>query len=293
MGIKQRKILKFKNFKPIINFLKRFNLKSFNDKQKVKDYLSFFELSYLVRKISEDNQAAKNPKFLRYIKADEKKPAPYEFNDLCRLHWIVLSRKVFTTLEYGSGFSTAFIADACFILSCYFNNIISDIRVEKKFHIFSLEESPKFLKITKKRIPRFISNHATLIKSKINVVKYQNKFATTYSVIPDISPDFIYLDGPSTFTKKRYKGFSFNNISRFPMSSDLLHFEYFLEPGTFLLVDGRTANARFLKDHFKRKWKYYHDRKGDCHFFELIESSLGPYNKNKLDFCLKDKIKFF
>ena len=293
MKSKKRKILKFKNFKPIINFLRRFNLKSFNDKRKVKDYLSFFELSYLVRKISEDNQAAKNPKFLRYIKADEKKPAPYEFNDLCRLHWIVLSRKVFTTLEYGSGFSTAFIADACFILSCYFNNIINDIRVEKKFHIFSLDESSKFLKITKKRIPRFISDHVTLIKSKINVVKYQNKFATTYSMIPDISPDFIYLDGPSTFTKKRYKGFSFNNISRFPMSSDLLHFEYFLEPGTFLLVDGRTANARFLKDHFKRKWKYYHDRKGDCHYFELIESSLGPYNKNKLDFCFKDKIKFF
>ena len=293
MKYKKRKILKFKNFKPIMNFLKRFNLKSFNDKQKVKDYLSFFELSYLIRKISEDNRPTKNPKFLRYIKEDEKKPAPYDFNDLCRLHWIVLSRKVFTTLEYGSGFSTAFIADACFILSCYFNNIINDIRVEKKFHIFSLEESSKFLKITKKRIPRFISDHVTLIKSKINVVKYQNKFATTYSMIPDISPDFIYLDGPSTFIKKRYKGFSFNNISRFPMSSDLLHFEYFLEPGTFLLVDGRTANARFLKDHFKRKWKYYHDRKGDCHYFELIESSLGPYNKRKIDFCLRDKIKFF
>ena len=292
MKSKKRKILKFKNFKPIINFLKRFNLKSFNDKQKVKDYLSFFELSYLIKKISEDNQPTKNPKFLRNIKEDEKKPAPYEFSDLCRLHWIVLSRKVFTTLEYGSGFSTAFIADACFILSCYFNNIINDIRVEKKFHIFALEESSKFLKITKKRIPQFISGHVTLIKSKINIAKYQNKFATTYSMIPDISPDFIYLDGPSTFIKKRYKGFSFNNISRFPMSSDLLHFEYFLEPGTFLLVDGRTANARFLKDHFKRKWKYYHDRKGDCHYFELIESSLGPYNKNKLDFCFKDKIKF-
>ena len=104
MKFKKRKILKFKNFKPIINFLKRFNLKSFNDKQKVKDYLSFFGLSYLIRKISEDNRPTKNPKFLRYIKEDEKKPVPYEFSDLCRLHWIVLSRKVFTTLEYGSGF---------------------------------------------------------------------------------------------------------------------------------------------------------------------------------------------
>ena len=290
---KERKILRYKNFKPILNFLRKFNLKSFNNKQKIKEYSNYFELSYLIKKIAEDKKSFKYPKFLRTIKKDETKPQLHELDDLCRLHWIVLSRKVLTTLEFGSGFSTIFIADACFILSFYYKEIIDEVRVEKKFHVFSLDESSKFLKITKKRIPQFISGHVTLIKSKINITKYQNKFATTYSMIPDISPDFIYLDGPSTFIKKRYKGFSFNNISRFPMSADILYIEYFLEPGTFIIVDGRTANARFLKDHLKRKWKYYHDRPGDCHYFELMESSLGHYNKRKIDFCLGDKIKFF
>ena len=281
MKLKKRNILKFKNFKPIINFLKKFNLKSFGTPVKVKNYLNFFELSYLIKKSSNANLPAK------------KKILSQELDDLCRLHWLILSRKALTTLEYGSGFSTIFIADACFILSHYFNNMIRKIRVEKKFHIFSLEESSKFLKITKKNIPGFLSPYITLVHSRINIAKYQNKFTTTYSKIPDISPDFIYLDGPSTNLKKRFKGFSFNNISRFPMSSDLLQIEYFLEPGTFIIIDGRTANARFLKDHFKRKWNYYHDRKNDYHCFELAESPLGPHNKNKLNFCFKDKIKIF
>ena len=289
---KKRKIFKYKNFRPILNFLRKFNLKSFNDKKKVKEYSNFFELLNLTKEIREDKKSFKNPKFLRTVKV-ETKPHSYELDDLCRLHWIIISRKVMTTLEFGSGFSTIFMADACLILSFYFKEIINEVRVEKKFHIFSLEESSKFLKITTRRIPQLLSKHITLKQSDVNIVEYQNKFATKYSKVPDVAPDLIYLDGPSTFLKKKLKGFSFNNISRFPMSADILYIEYFLEPGTFIIVDGRTANARFLKDHFKRKWKYYHDRKGDCHYFELIENSLGPYNKRRLEFCLRDKIKLF
>ena len=289
---KKRKIFKHKNFRPILNFLRKFNLKSFNDKKKVKEYSNFFELLNLIKEIREDKKSFKNPKFLRTVKV-ETKPHSYELDDLCRLHWIIMSRKVMTTLEFGSGFSTIFMADACLILSFYFKEIINEVRVEKKFHIFSLEESSKFLKITKRRIPQLLSKHITLKQSDVNIVEYQNKFATKYSKVPNVAPDLIYLDGPSTFLKKKLKGFSFNNISRFPMSADILYIEYFLEPGTFIIVDGRTANARFLKDHFKRKWKYYHDRKGDCHYFELIENYLGPYNKKRLEFCLRDKIKLF
>ena len=121
LGIKKkRKILRYKNFKPILNFLRKFNLKSFNNKKKIKEYLNFFELSYLIKKIPEDKKSFKYPKFLRTVKEDETKPHLQELDDLCRLHWIVLSRKVLTTLEFGSGFSTIFIADACFILSFYY-----------------------------------------------------------------------------------------------------------------------------------------------------------------------------
>ena len=70
------------------------------------------------------------------------------------------------------------------------------------------------------------------------------------------------------------------------MSADILTFEHFLTPGTLLLVDGRTANARFLKANFQRSWEYVHDEVADIHTFELKEPPLGPYNRAHIEYCL-------
>jgi hypothetical protein len=63
-----------------------------------------------------------------------------------------------------------------------------------------------------------------------------------------------------------------------PMAADLLAIEYFLEPGTFIVVDGRTANARFLINNFQRNWLYAHVEEFDQHFFYLDEEALGKWN---------------
>jgi len=289
----KRTIFKFKNFKPIIKFLKKFDLKSFTNKKKVQSYMNFFGLHYLLKEIPEDRIKNKNKKYLIQVKENEKKPLPYELEDLCRLHWLVLSRKVFNTLEIGSGFSTIFIADAKYILRAYFKNI-KNIRCEKKFHIYSVGENKYFLNITKKRIPKKLSSCISLILNKVDIINYQGKYALKHRNLPNISPDLIYLDGPSLYsTKKKFMGFSFNYISRVPMSADILFFEFFLEPGTFILVDGRGANAEFLKSFLKRNWKYFHDKKGDCHYFELIEKPWGEWNRKKLKFCLGNKFNYF
>ena len=108
------------------------------------------------------------------------------------------------------------------------------------------------MKITKKNSFIF-EKYVSLIKSKNKLIEYEGKYATRCTNIPNISPDLIYLDGPSQYaTKQNINGFNLNNISRFPMSADTL-FRIFLEPGTFIIVDGRTANARFLKDHLKKE----------------------------------------
>ena len=276
--------MKNKNFTSINKFLKKFNIKSFNSKSKVNSYKKFFDLDKLVKNIPEDKVVDKSKKHLINVMKNYKKPHIFEMDDLCRLHWIVLRKKIFNTLEIGSGYSTVFIADACNILSNFFKDV-KNIRVEKKFHIYSLEESKNFLKITKKRIPKYLKKHVTLINSKNKLIEYKGKYATKCTNIPNISPDLIYLDGPSQYAvKKSLDGFNLNNISRFPMSADILFLEYFLEPGTFIVVDGRTANARFLKDHLKRNWHYTYDQKGDCHYFELREQPLGHYNNLKIKF---------
>ena len=250
----KRKILEFKNFKPITKFLKKFNLKSFVNKNKIQSYMNFFELNYLLKEIPEDRIISKNKRYLIQVKKNEKKPLVYELPDLCRLHWLVLSRKVFNTLEIGSGFSTIFIADAKYILKKYFKKV-ENIRCEKQFHIYSVGENKHFLNITKKRIPKNLSNYISLIFNKVDIINYQGRFALKHKNLPNISPDLIYLDGPSLYSaKKKFMGFAFDNISRVPISADILFFEFFLEPGTFILIDGRGANAEFLKNFLKRKY---------------------------------------
>ena len=40
-------------------------------------------------------------------------------------------------------------------------------------------------------------------------------------------------------------------------------------------------------------WKYFYDKKGDCHYFELREKPWGEWNEKKLKFCLGDKFNYF
>lgn len=287
----QRKSIKFKNFSPIIKFLKKFNLKSFNSKKNVNKYMVFFELFQLLEKKKYDIKKRKVKSHLITVSPKHKIPFEADLPDLCRLHWIVLSRKIINVLEFGSGFSTVFMADAQSILKKYFRNI-DGLRYEKQFHTYAIEESNYYSKITQDRFPTYLKKFYSIIIGEAEITTYNNHYVSKFKNLPNISPDLIYLDGPSLyFTKKKLNGFSFSKINRVPMAADILYFEYFLEPGTVIVVDGRTANARFLKDSFKRKWKYYHDENGDCHYFELNEKPLGKYNIKKLKFCLEN-IKF-
>jgi hypothetical protein len=49
-------------------------------------------------------------------------------------------------------------------------------------------------------------------------------------------------------------------------------------------VDGRTANARFLKNNLQRDWRYSYEQDYDQHFFELVEPPLGIHNSKYLAF---------
>ena len=130
---------------------------------------------------------------------------------------------------------------------------LKNMRYEKNIHVYAVEQEKKYIKTTKKRIPPHLKKYITLYFDKIDTIIYKDRFASKCRNLPNISPDLIYLDASSLyFTKKKYKGFSFSHINRVPMSADIFFIEYFLEPGTVIIVDGRTANVRFIKDHFNR-----------------------------------------
>jgi hypothetical protein len=66
--------------------------------------------------------------------------------------------------------------------------------------------------------------------------------------------------------------------------SDVLRLEHFFEPGTLIMIDGRTANARFIASNLQRNWVYTHKIETDQHSLELIENPLGKWDKKKKEF---------
>jgi hypothetical protein len=278
----------FESFEAVKSILQRFTLMSFTDSSQANAYASAFQIDRLCVPLDEDREPPSVPDLLRPVSVSETKPIEPELRDLCRLHWLTLSRRAISVLELGSGFSTTVIAHGLRILDSFFHDWAkTNVRAAVPFHIHSVEEERRFLEISSKRLPPELRPYATFYRSSVELTVIHSHIATLYSKLPNVCPDFIYLDGPSQFaTTQELRGFSLAGPERMPMSADILTFEFFLQPGTLILVDGRTANARFLRAHFKRNWAYRHDELGDVHLFELQEEPLGPLNRKQMDFCL-------
>lgn len=100
---------------------------------------------------------------------------------------------------------------------------------------------------------------------------FNHRICTEYEKLPLVNPDFIYLDGPGQECSiGSNSGINVKHQDFMPMSIDILKIENFLIPGTIILVDGRTINARFLKNNFQRSWKYIHDKNNDQSIFFLM-----------------------
>jgi hypothetical protein len=116
---------------------------------------------------------------------------------------------------------------------------------------------------------------------------FNDRICTYYDEIPNICPDLIYLDAPSQFgTFGNIRGLHTRSVDRLPMAADILSMEHFLLPRTLIVIDGRTANARFLKSNLQRNWKYSYFKNFDQHFFELMEEPLGDLNRKQINFSL-------
>ena len=215
-----------------------------------------------------------------------------ELKDLYNLYQFIILNKRTTILEFGSGWSTLIFSLALKELKDKFSQDIKSLRRNNPFELFVLENEKKFLNITKKKIQHFHRQLKIKNSIKINyqfsdveMTTFNNRICTTYKKLPLCNPDFIYLDGPDQFNvKKDINGISTRHKDMMPMVSDILKFEYFYTPGTIIVCDGRAANAKFLKDHFKRNWRYINDKKNDQHIFWLVDPILGKFNKLQIKF---------
>jgi len=255
--------------------------------KKIKDLEKFFIKKGLKKIV--DLSKKKKPSVNQMI-LDE--PYVPELNDLYNLYQFVIINKRTTILEFGSGWSTLIFSLALKELADKFSQKVKLLRRNNPFELFVVENEKKYLNITKKRILKFYKylNIKNPVKinytlSDVEMVTFKNRICTQYKKLPLCNPDFVYLDGPDQFKiKKNVNGISTRHKDLMPMVCDILKFEYFYTPGTIIVCDGRAANAKFLKDHFTRKWRYLRDRKNDQHIFCLADPSLGKLNEQQLKF---------
>lgn len=220
---------------------------------------------------------------MRNIDPKNDQPFEPELMDLIRLHYLCTSRKVVTILEFGCGYSTKIFDHALASNKVKYEDFVkSNLRKSAPFELHSVDNSKKWIKHTKSK---FSLNHTKFYFAKVRMTTFNDRICTLYDQIPNISPDLIYLDGPSQFgVIGKVRGITTSEIDRLPMAADILTIEHFLLPGCLIVIDGRTANARFLKANLQREWRYTYVGEYDQHFFELIEEPLGKLNAFQVSF---------
>lgn len=172
---------------------------------------------------------------------------------------------------------------------------IKKLRRNNPFELFTIDDNQSWIKKNKKLLLSYQKKNLSYKSkvhfhySKVQMVIHNDRIATEYKNLPICNPDFIYIDGPSQFSpSNKINGISTRHIDIMPMISDVLKFEYFFTPGTIIVMDGRGANAKFIKDNFRRDWLYGYEESWDQHIFYLNDDAIGPYNKLQLQFYKKN-----
>lgn len=219
----------------------------------------------------------------------ETNAIPPQYSDLARLHSLVRSRKAFSIMEFGLGWSTLVMADALKKNHDEWEALIDKPSISGigNFQLVCVDTSEYWINHTKEKVPVALRDYITFHHSNVIIGTFQDRICHYYETLPDINPDFIYLDGPDpAAVHGSLSGITFNKTSRIVISADILKIEPILLPGTMFIVDGRTANVRFLTQHLYRNWQINSNLNGDVTTFELEELPLGKRQADILEYQL-------
>ena len=260
----------------------------FDELKNYREYLSVHPIHELFGiDLEKYGNVDRKQEFTTYQKVDpdETEPYPAELDDLIRLHYLVITRKVTTILEFGVGKSTVVFNHALDANRKRYGKFVSDnLRRSNPFECHTVDTGAEWLDEVR---TKFDTPNVKYYLAQCEVATFGDRICTFYDPLPNVCPDLIYLDAPDQYSPRGdVRGMSTSHKDRFPMAGDILAFEHFLLPGTLIVVDGRTANARFLRLNLQRDWTYSHSVEFDQHYFELTEEPLGVYNRRQIDFCL-------
>ena len=264
---------------------KQYALNDFLVPEKVVEYVDSLGLRDAFSPSLEDSvQPEEAPNRMHAVDRDNLHPYPPKWDDLARLHWLTRACEVVSAVEFGAGFSTAVIAHALDMNAQEIGTWAdTHRRVEYPFTLLSVDQSQYWLDLSLERVAFPLQSRVRTHCSTVGMGMFGDRVCTYFDTLPTFVADLVLLDGPDQYgPKNTIRGFSTGSVSLMPMAADLLAVEHFFEPGSVIVVDGRTANARFLKANFQRNWSYFHSVSGQFHIFELSEDPLGPINESRL-----------
>lgn len=266
------------------SLLSKWNLESFDDPTEVRDYVETFQLKNSFSAFPELSEPLNElPNRAHAVDPSNLEPFPPVWSDLARLHWICQFREVASVVELGSGYSTSVLAHAMELNETSIGPWVKENRrVTPPFQVMTFDESADWSRIAVRRTNESLRGHVEAISSAVELVRIESRFSTLYKS-PEMTPaDLFYIDGPSQFAASSPEWFM-SRSHLMPMSGDAILIEHFFEPGALIVLDGRTANARFLRTSLRRNWAYRHLTTAQVHIFELQEAPLGPINQRRLD----------
>tara|TARA_A100001011_G_scaffold394094_1_gene485631 strand:+ start:603 stop:1388 length:786 start_codon:yes stop_codon:yes gene_type:complete len=257
----------------------------FPETKKISDIKKFFRKKGLAQLV---NAADEKP--LKVNELKRKKTYKPELTDLYNLYQFIIKNKRITSLEFGCGWSSLIIALALRENKKFLKRRIKNLRRNNLFQNFIVDNEKKYIHLAKERIKRFDKNllkDSFFLYSQAQITQYDFRYVTEYKQIPKINPDFIYLDGPDQFKISSNKKFNINHKDLAPMAADILKIEFFLNPGTIILIDGRALNCNFLIKYLKRKWIYKYLKSYDQHILYLNDHINGVHSRNLINFFNK------
>ena len=212
---------------------------------------------------------------------------PPELDDLYFLYCFVRDTSAVSVLELGGGFSTLAMAKALRENELSFGTSHrSCVRHPNPFKLLSVDASKKFSELARARLPPDLLRIVNFHVSGVSAAQWggdPGQMCFLYDDLPNFCPDIVYLDGPdSDQIDGLIRGYEFEQPHSLPMGADLLTIEPHLWPGTFIVTDGRLANAHFLRNNFRRAWEFFTDVFGDRVLMRLSSESLGEVNSTHL-----------
>lgn len=188
--------------------------------------------------------------YLEFLKLRPRQAFGVDYADQWFLYSAICKNKPKCVLEFGSGFSTVMIAQALL------DNSKESPGLAGK--IYSVDSQPFWAEAFSRAMPKHLIGFWEIFHCPLEKIYYDGILVFRHVGVPDVVPDLVYIDGPVL-------------TAEMGAASDVLFFEERFQPGLLIVVDGRSRQVAFLREHLKRRYRLKNNWLLGNYVFELIE----------------------